>query len=138
MKVANQEIKSVLELRNLYFETINFERDKEQPNEIETSFDTEYNNLSECDIEVKLKCFIKSTTFNINIVLVGHFTNTEEDINYRETINKVNTVSIMFPYMRSEISLLTAQPNFPTIDLPIVNINALLENKGKLIGKINN
>ena len=93
--------------------------------------------ITEYEIEARLKCSIHSKNFDLNLVLVGNFENTEEDKDFREEINHVNTISIMFPYMRAEVSLLTAQPNFPTIDLPIVNINALLAKDGKLVARKN-
>lgn len=135
---AEKEIKSFLVLKNLYFESINFGRDNNMPSKSETDFDVEYKDLSEFEIEVKLKCIILGDTFKIEVVLVGVFENKEVDVNIRDQVNKINTVSIMFPYLRSELSLITAQPNFPTIDLPIMNINALLENKVKLKATINN
>ena len=38
-----------------------------------------------------------------------------------------NAIAIMFPYLRSQVSLLTAQPNTPTIVLKPININKFLE-----------
>ena len=130
-----KEIKSVLKLKNLYFENISFNRDKTLPDELETKFETKYKDINDSEIEVKLICYVKSKSFELTLSLVGEFENTEQDKEIREEINHINTISIMFPYMRAELSLITAQPNFPTIDLPIVNINALLANDGKLCAK---
>ena len=44
-----------------------------------------------------------------------------------ERILKANTVAIMFPYIRSQISLLTTQPGLHPVMLPPMNINALLD-----------
>jgi len=101
-------VNSVLTLKNLYFEKINFERDIDLPSEIKTRFETEYKENGN-EIEVKLICSVKTDT----------------------------KVSIMFPYLRSELSLITAQPNFPTIDLPVFNINELLKANGEIVGRIN-
>lgn len=43
-------------------------------------------------------------------------------------INK-NAVAIMMPYLRSELTLLTAQPDTDSVVLPPFNINAMLESK---------
>ena len=136
MDTQNKELKSVLVLKNLYFEKVNFERDIYLPKKFDTSFSTEFREISHNETEVRLQCLIKSDTkFTLDILLVGVFENNEEDEEKRNIINKVNTVSIMFPYLRSEISLVTAQPNFPTIDLPIININELLKAQGKLFAQ---
>ncbi len=130
-------VNSVLTLKNLYFEKINFERDIDLPSEIKTRFETEYKENGN-EIEVKLICSVKTDTkVSLNVSLVGIFENGEQNEELREEINKINTVSIMFPYLRSELSLITAQPNFPTIDLPVFNINELLKANGEIVGRIN-
>jgi len=130
-------VNSVLTLKNLYFEKINFERDIDLPSEIKTRFETEYKENGN-EIEVKLICSVKTDTkVSLNVSLVGIFENGEQNEELREEINKINTVSIMFPYLRSELSLITAQPNFLTIDLPVFNINELLKANGEIVGRIN-
>ena len=44
-----------------------------------------------------------------------------------EQILKKNTVAIMFPFIRSQISLLTTQPGLIPIVMPPININALVD-----------
>ena len=43
-----------------------------------------------------------------------------------ELISK-NSVAILMPYLRSEISLLTAQPETETVVLPVFNINRMMD-----------
>ncbi len=45
---------------------------------------------------------------------------------YKGTSPK-NAVSILFPYVRSQITLLTARPSFQSIILLPIDINALLD-----------
>lgn len=40
---------------------------------------------------------------------------------------EINTLSIMFPYIRSQASLVTTQPGLEPIQLPLINVEALLE-----------
>ena len=40
---------------------------------------------------------------------------------------KPNAVAIMFPFLRSQISLLTTQPDMIPVVLPAININKLLK-----------
>lgn len=135
MEVLEKELQSVLLLKNLYFEKINFVRDVSLPNEFTTKFTTQIKDVSSNNVEVRLGCEIKSDTqFALDIELVGLFENNESDANKKDELNKTNTLFIMFPYLRAEVSLVTAQPNFPTIDLPVININALLEEQGEVVG----
>ena len=46
----------------------------------------------------------------------------------KESIIKKNTVAIMMPYMRSQLSLLTAQPEVECVVLPPFNIVKMMEN----------
>lgn len=45
----------------------------------------------------------------------------------KENILKKNTVAILFPYIRSQLALLTAQPETTPITIPPMNINALID-----------
>ena len=38
-----------------------------------------------------------------------------------------NAVAILFPYVRAELSLITAQPGMEPIVLPVVNIAAMVD-----------
>ncbi|MCD8361333.1 MAG: Preprotein translocase subunit SecB, partial [Lachnospiraceae bacterium] len=66
---------------------------------------------------------------------LGFFSfDTEEELSEdlkMKLINK-NTVSIMMPYLRSEVSLLTAQPGMDCVVLPIFNVNNMMEDKEKM------
>lgn len=123
-----KELESVLQLRNLYFEKIVFERGAEIVTEFTPQFATSYREIEKTIFEVKLMCRILSggNPF-LELCLVGIFDNSESDPEITAELNELNTVSIMFPYLRAEISLITAQPNCPTLNLPVFNINALME-----------
>ncbi len=130
--------RSVLIMKNLYFEKISFERDENIPNELRTNFNTDIKTDGN-EVKVKLFCSVRTDAkVYIDITLVGIFENNEADEKLREDINTINTVAIMFPYLRTEMSLVTAQPNFPTIDLPIVNIAELINKKVEITAKLSN
>lgn len=127
-----KEVESILQLKNLYFEKIIFEREEKVSEELTPQFRTEYREIEGTVFEVKLFCRILAGDKRlVELVLVGVFDNQSSDPEEVEELNKVNTISIMFPYMRAQISLLTAQPNFPAITLPVFNINALLNDLQK-------
>ena len=45
----------------------------------------------------------------------------------KNTLISKNTVAILMPYLRSQVSLLTAQPEVECVVLPAFNINKMLE-----------
>lgn len=136
MNIEKTNAQSVLIMKNLYYEKILFERDEVIPKEFRARFIPEYKDLENGEIEVKLSCQIKSDSkFALEIALIGVFENTEKDEKARADINKYNTLMIMFPYLRSELTLITAQPNFPTINFPVININALVDENSEMVAK---
>lgn len=76
----------------------------------------------------------KEKEYEIEISLSGYFSvNTsaiEDNTDVMEVVNK-NTVAILMPYIRSELTLLTAQPDMECVVMPPVNINAMLEQSNK-------
>ena len=74
---------------------------------------------------------IQSVSLNCDIEqsITGYFTFRTEDVETdlkNELISK-NSVAILMPYLRSEISLLTAQPETETVVLPVFNINRMMD-----------
>lgn len=72
----------------------------------------------------------KAEEYDIVIGLSGFFEienrDQLEDQLLQNLINK-NAVAILMPYLRSELTLLTAQPDTDSVVLPIFNINKMLE-----------
>ena len=62
-------------------------------------------------------------SFDLNVTLVGQFV---LDAGMVDKL-KANAVAVMFPYLRSQVTLLTTQPNILPIVLPTININKLLQ-----------
>lgn len=73
----------------------------------------------------------------VKIVLQGAFNLDYEKTNAydEETLRDIctrNTLSILFPYLRSVISNVTLTANIDPIIIPTININALIENNKDL------
>ena len=65
----------------------------------------------------------------INVSLVGEFIVSADENNFDILrLIKENGVAILFPYLRSELTLLTTQPGFQPIILPAVNIAKMFQN----------
>ena len=72
----------------------------------------------------------KPDEYSFEISLTGFFT-IEDDPNITQELKKdlvsKNAIAILMPYLRSEVSLLTAQPGVECVVLPAFNINKMLE-----------
>lgn len=69
------------------------------------------------DIDISVTC---SSTFEVS-----------EDIEKEiaDTLISRNTISIIFPFIRSYISTITSIPNMSPIVIPPININKLIEDQ---------
>lgn len=95
--------------------------------EIKPEFKLEDENI----ILVELKCNLfeksKEYPFYLDVSIVGEFEffdSTEIEI---ENYKKVNTVSILFPYVRAIISNITTLMNVNPVILPTINVINLIE-----------
>ena len=68
-------------------------------------------------------------TVSLEIVVSGIFEfQAELEQEQKDIIVTKNTVAILFPYLRSQVTLMTAQPDIEPVVIPAININALLKN----------
>lgn len=127
-----ENIKSVLTLQNLVFDTIQFNRKGfKRDNELKFRFQVQIGKSNENNYKVTLILTgDKQGEYDILISLSGFFKiegqNNLEDKVSQDLINK-NAVAIIMPYLRSELTLLTAQPGTESVVLPPFNINKILE-----------
>lgn len=73
---------------------------------------------------------IKEKEYEFEISLSGFFIlENAEDLpdDLKQSLIKKNTVAIMMPYLRSQISLLTAQPGTESVVLPVFNVNKMIK-----------
>lgn len=126
-----RDARSVLKLEKLVFEKLSFER---------TGFssDQEFkwrvgSRIAQHKDEELYRVTLtlwgeKPDEYKLELSLTGFFyfeSNASiSDADKKELISN-NTIAILMPYLRSEVSLLTAQPNLECIVLPPFNINNL-------------
>lgn len=123
---------SSLTLQKMVFDRIEFDR-KGFKNTKELKFELQVQiGLGE-DNTYKVTLVLNGTKqdeYNIVISLSGFFKvegqEELEDKMVQDLINK-NAVAILMPYLRSELTLLTAQPDTDSVVLPPFNINKMLE-----------
>lgn len=63
--------------------------------------------------------------FMMNICIEGVFSMPNWDKDESRLLMISNTVAILFPYLRSLVTLITANANVPPYTLPVMNINEL-------------
>lgn len=127
-----QDARSVLKLEKLVFDKLLFERKGfSSENNFEFSMESQISKRSNEEI-YKVTLILhgkKPDEYIMEISLTGFFSfGTDASISdedKKELISK-NTLAILMPYLRSEVSILTAQPEVECIVLPPFNINNLM------------
>ena len=126
--------KSVLVSKKIYVENMSFERAEGNATLVKFSQSAVDKNIQQIEENIfRCKLSVKMSDNNdeakLEVTVVGIF-EIHADIpeETKEVIVAKNTMSILFPYVRSQITLLTSHPEVVPVVLPPVNINALLEN----------
>lgn len=130
-----EKTNSILELNNLYFNEISFSNNGNldcDNNAPEITLSREISSLSESNHIVKLKFSAEvKDVYCLNVTVVGDFNLVSDNETMKEVLIKNNTISILFPYLRSEVTLLTSQPGMIPIVLPPINVTKLVEESEK-------
>lgn len=118
----------VLKLNTLVFDEIVFKRlGMQNENELEVSFSVSIGtNISDPNVK-KVSVQItgeKKDEYTFEIQATGIFTY-NGDAN--DAIIQQNAVAIVMPYVRSEVSILTAQPGVESVVLPPFNIAEMMK-----------
>ena len=121
-----KDIKSNLQMKNLYFSKFSFVRDKVIKNgELNADIKKNIISIGDHEYNVILTTTIEKDDMNIELVAEAQFLYESEDYSREESIINTNTVAIMFPFIRSQVTLLTSQPGMTPIILPPINTQKL-------------
>jgi preprotein translocase subunit SecB len=135
LKISLEEssTESKLVLNSFYFNNLRFSRSDDVIDSIKLRMRAarEVDKMDDEKIKVTLSVHLSDEkgVMTVELTATGVFDIskitdvTPEKLEY---IKDINTVSIMFPYIRSQISLLTTQPGIAPISLPPMNIESLL------------
>ena len=128
------DFKSSLVLLKIAFDRIEFVRKGMQTsNELKFKMEVEVS-LNQSDV-YKVTLTLKGTKpdeYDLVISLSGYFEIEGREDLKDETIRTLidkNAVAILMPYLRSEVTLLTSQPEMESVVLPVFNINKMLDNE---------
>lgn len=126
---------SPLQLEQLVVEKLEFNRTKFELSDsslelkLEVEIMQEISENQDRNIEIYktslIQTGVKSDEFNFTVKLTGIFSlNLKQDLTEeeKEFIISKNTVAILMPYLRSQVTLLTSQPGLQQIMLPIFNV----------------
>lgn len=117
-----KKLESSLKMEKFYFSHCSVER-KENIEDSNPKMDIKrcVSEVEKHIYDVRLEVDIDSEDFAVKVIANARFL-FESDFCERESdIIKKNTVAIMFPFVRSQISLLTTQPDMVPIVLPPIN-----------------
>ena len=136
MKKENifQKSESALIAKKIFVEKMNFQRNQIASGVIRLTQSSIGKNIDKLD-EKEYKCSLtlkmsdEEETVDLEIVISGIFEfESEFNADQKEIIITKNTMSILFPYLRAQVTLMTAQPDIEPVVIPAININALLQN----------
>lgn len=134
-KGENMSVESVLKMEKLFFERIDFKRKIITSTPIgnyKYNFTRNISTIDEDHFVVSLQCNIKSSEndeLNLCVKLTGWFECKSNNQEEKNILIQQNALAIMFPYLRSQIILVTTQPDMLPIQLPIINITAMFKNE---------
>lgn len=95
--------------------------------ELEVHIERSLNKISEEHYEIVLDTTVSDKEENVFVYVKGRAIFLSQDENM--DILEKNTIAIMFPYIRSYISIITTQPGMNPIVLPAMNIIAMVNDK---------
>ena len=123
---------SVLHMQAIVFDNIEFER-KGFKNDNELEFNLEIQIGTDKENRYKVTLILKGNKkdeYEFSVSLSGFFMIEDVksmDDKLKQNLISKNAVAILMPYLRSEITLLTAQPGTDSVVLPIFNINKMVD-----------
>lgn len=124
----SEKVESVLHMSHLVCDELTFERFG-----FRGSVETRYNFSRgiEKDGEGAYRVMLaieadRDDEFKAKVQMTGYFS-ISEDNPQKDILLEKNAIAIIFPYARSQMTLLTSQPETVPVIVPVVNINNLFE-----------
>jgi len=120
------KVKSNLKMNKFYFKNYSFERLAViEDGEYDINLEREINKIAEHTYEVTLTTDIVKHDIKLNVVAKAEFLYEAEEYSREKSLVETNTVAIMFPFVRSQVTLMTSQPGMVPIVLPAINVTKL-------------
>ena len=116
------KIKSNLQMKNFYFSNCSFIRGAiVEDGEFNMNLQKEISSIGNHEYRVVLIISVEKEDMKLELIAQADFLYESDDYSREEAIINANTVAIMFPFIRSQVTLLTSQPGMTPIVLPAIN-----------------
>lgn len=129
MKLQDKSLRGELTIQHFVFNKISFDRTgfKSDIDDLPASFSVQIEKQSDNHYVVTLEVSIeKKGEFNA-LASISGYCEIDDSHPQRNIMLNVNAPAIMFPYVRAQLTLLTAQPETEPIVLPVVNFQKIYE-----------
>ena len=127
----NSTILSKLQINHIVYDELSFKRTgfQQQKEDQNIKFNVQFDvkKVDAGKYRVSLGFIANSEQEYTVEVKMSAFCTIDEDFELKDEILQKNVIAILFPYIRSELTLLTSQPEMTPIVLPALNINALVD-----------
>lgn len=128
-------VPSILQMDPVVFDELSFRREGFQNQKTDTSFNLsmarQVQKISDGHYRVIVRVTVTSPQEYEARVQISGFCSLREDLENKDELLNGNALAILFPYIRSQLTLLTAQPGTTPIVLPAMNIAKMLEESEK-------
>lgn len=121
-------MKSNLRMESFYFNECLIKRElKVSDGQYNVDLQRKIDKLQEHIYNIELTLTIKKDDLYLFIKATAKFIFESDSYEIEDKIIKNNTTAIMFPFLRSQVSLLTTQPGMSPILLPPINATKLVD-----------
>ena len=121
-------VESTLKMTHLVCDQLRFDRLGFQSS-AETRYEFSYGIAKDEDGAYRAQLTINASRkdeFDAKVQITGYFS-IDEDDPQKDTLLQRNALAILFPFARSQMTLLTSQPETTPVIIPVVNINRFME-----------
>lgn len=124
----NMENNCILKLNHLLFDEITFNRvNFKSKKDLQVEFGFSFNKREYGEFVSSIRIIgTKKDEYNFVVRASGYF-QISEAVEDSDILIQQNAIAIVFPYIRSQISLLTAQPEVDPVILPPMNIAQMVK-----------
>ena len=121
-------------MEHIVFDELSFKRKgfkKQEEQDVQIQFGVAIDKIGDGKYRVSLKITAdQPDEYTVEARISGFFS-ISESYELKDELLQKNAVAILFPYIRSELTLLTSQPEVTPIVLPTLNISAMIDNAQK-------
>ncbi len=112
----------------LVFDRYGFRTNEEAP-KLNLAFRTEKDHDGSYRVSLQVIAR-KESEYTATVRITGYFS-VDEDNPHKDTLLHQNTIAILLPFARSQMTLLTTQPETTPVLLPVINVKKLIEQSKK-------